>query len=239
MKVQVAIHEVGLGGLWDATNVVPAPVVCNPVLIGGFMCSLVDSCSLWWMPVLIGGFLFLSVDFCSLCWMPVLMKVQVVILEVGLGGRWDATNVVPAPVVCGVTSLGYDHVELLGHTLALIAGEKAGIFKPNVPAFTSPQDPEAMESLERRANELQIPLTVVSPLDMLFNKLDPASGSDHLTLGLAGSHQVSGDPDVCVCVPNASTSVPACASHFNPPPCDHCILNSGNTQGTFGNIQGT
>ena len=43
--------------------------------------------------------------------------VDVVILEVGLGGRLDATNIVPNPVVCGVSSLGYDHMELLGHTL--------------------------------------------------------------------------------------------------------------------------
>ena len=60
----------------------------------------------------------------------------------GLGGRWDATNVVPAPAVCGITSLGYDHMELLGYTLREIAGEKAGIMKPSVPCFTSPQEPE-------------------------------------------------------------------------------------------------
>ena len=117
-------------------------------------------------------------------------KVGVVVLEVGLGGRWDATNVVPSPVVCGVTSLGYDHVELLGHTLTEIAGEKAGIFKPKVPAFTSPQDAEAMASLQRRADELQIPLKVVDPLEELYCTLDPACGIDKLTLGLAGTHQV-------------------------------------------------
>ena len=44
-------------------------------------------------------------------------KVDVAILEVGVGGRLDATNCIPQPVVCGVTSLGFDHVELLGHTL--------------------------------------------------------------------------------------------------------------------------
>ena len=53
-----------------------------------------------------------------------------VVLEVGLGGRLDATNVLKQPVVCGVTSLGMDHVEVLGDTLAKIAYEKAGIFKP-------------------------------------------------------------------------------------------------------------
>jgi folylpolyglutamate synthase len=56
--------------------------------------------------------------------------VDAVVLEVGLGGRLDATNVLKQPVVCGVTSLGMDHVEVLGDTLAKIAYEKAGIFKP-------------------------------------------------------------------------------------------------------------
>ena len=74
-------------------------------------------------------------------------RVEVVVLEVGLGGRWDATNVVPAPAVCGITSLGYDHMELLGYTLREIAGEKAGIMKPSVPCFTSPQEPEVRTAL--------------------------------------------------------------------------------------------
>ena len=73
-----------------------------------------------------------------------------VILEVGIGGRLDATNVIPEPVVTGVTSLGFDHMELLGHTLAKIAGEKAGIFKAGSPALTVTQPVEAMEVLEVR-----------------------------------------------------------------------------------------
>lgn len=56
-------------------------------------------------------------------------QVDVAILEVGLGGRLDATNVVPSPVVCGISSLGFDHMELLGYTLPEIAREKAGILK--------------------------------------------------------------------------------------------------------------
>ena len=70
------------------------------------------------------------------------------ILEVGLGGRLDATNVVRAPWACGITPLGYDHMEVLGHTLAEIASEKAGILKPGCPAFTVPQEPEAMAVLQ-------------------------------------------------------------------------------------------
>ncbi len=82
-------------------------------------------------------------------------RVDVAVLEVGLGGRWDATNVVPAPLVCGITSLGYDHMEVLGHTLTLIAAEKAGIMKAGVPTVTTSQPEEARAVLERVANEQQ------------------------------------------------------------------------------------
>ena len=75
-------------------------------------------------------------------------------LEVGLGGRLDATNAAPAPAVCGVSALGMDHMEVLGNTLAAIAGEKAGIFKAGVPAFTVPQLPEAAAVLELRARDV-------------------------------------------------------------------------------------
>jgi folylpolyglutamate synthase/dihydropteroate synthase len=57
------------------------------------------------------------------------LQVDVAIVEVGVGGRTDATNVIQNPVACGVTSLGYDHMEVLGNTLSEIAFEKAGIFK--------------------------------------------------------------------------------------------------------------
>ena len=69
-------------------------------------------------------------------------------LEVGLGGRLDATNVVH-PAVCAITSLSYDHVELLGHTLSLIAWEKAGIIKAGVPVVSAPQEEEAMGVIRR------------------------------------------------------------------------------------------
>ena len=105
------------------------------------------------------------------------MNVDAVVLEVGLGGRLDATNVIQAPAVCGVTSLGLDHVEVLGDTVGKIAREKAGIFKPNCPAITSPQVPEAMESLELRASEVSgCELTVARPLrDWRTNGRGPAS----------------------------------------------------------------
>ncbi|CAH9102679.1 unnamed protein product [Cuscuta europaea] len=92
-------------------------------------------------------------------------KVDVAIIEVGIGGTFDSTNVIKNPVVCGITSLGMDHLEILGHTLGMIASQKAGILKPQVPAFTVPQPQEAMEVLYDRANKLMVPLKVVAPLD--------------------------------------------------------------------------
>ncbi|KAK6929405.1 hypothetical protein RJ641_005610 [Dillenia turbinata] len=108
-------------------------------------------------------------------------QVDVAILEVGLGGRYDATNVVQKPVVCGIASLGYDHMEILGNTLGEIAGEKAGIFKPGIPAFTVPQPREAMSVLAERALQLNVHLQEAPPLD-----LNLLNGQQ---LGLHGEHQ--------------------------------------------------
>lgn len=87
-------------------------------------------------------------------------QVDAVILEVGLGGRLDATNVV-TPLVSVITSLSYDHMHLLGNTLAQIAAEKAGIIKPGVPVVSAPQPPEAAEVLAAVAAERGAPLTVI------------------------------------------------------------------------------
>ncbi|XP_073267045.1 folylpolyglutamate synthase isoform X2 [Populus alba] len=108
-------------------------------------------------------------------------QVDVAILEVGLGGKFDATNVVQKPIVCGIASLGYDHMEILGDTLAQIAGEKAGIFKDGIPAFTVPQPDEAMNVLEEKASELNVHLQVAEPLD--------AKLLNGLKLRLEGQHQ--------------------------------------------------
>lgn len=108
-------------------------------------------------------------------------QVDVAILEVGLGGKYDATNVVQKPIVCGITSLGYDHMEILGNTLGEIAGENAGIFKQGVPAFTVHQPDEAMRVLEEKASQLDVHLQVAPLLDVsLLNGLH---------LGLSGEHQ--------------------------------------------------
>lgn len=109
-------------------------------------------------------------------------KVDVAVIEVGLGGKLDSTNVIQKPVVCGIASLGMDHMDILGNTLADIAFHKAGIFKPQIPAFTVPQLSEAMDVLQKTANNLEVPLEVVAPLEP--KKLDG------VTLGLSGDHQL-------------------------------------------------
>ena len=79
-------------------------------------------------------------------------KVDYQVLEVGLGGRLDATNVV-RPLVSVITSISFDHTDVLGNTLTQIAGEKAGIIKPGVPVVTSPQTAEATNVLRQVAQE--------------------------------------------------------------------------------------
>lgn len=102
--------------------------------------------------------------------------VDLVVLETGLGGRLDATNVVN-PLVSVLTSIDLDHQAWLGHTLSEIALEKAGIIKPGVPIVSGPQFPEARIVLERIAAERSASLSYADvPVEDLF-------------IGLAGSHQ--------------------------------------------------
>ena len=79
------------------------------------------------------------------------------ILEVGLGGRLDATNVVARPAACGIASVGLDHQHYLGHTLPEIAREKAGIAKPGVPLIALAQISEALAATEQMAREQGAP----------------------------------------------------------------------------------
>jgi len=99
-----------------------------------------------------------------------------VVLETGLGGRLDATNVV-TPEVAVITRIGMDHMAQLGGTLAEIAAEKAGIIKPGVPVVTGPQEPEALRVIKSAARSKKAPLIVVdAPLN-------------EVPLGLSGPHQ--------------------------------------------------
>lgn len=90
--------------------------------------------------------------------------VEISVMEVGIGGRIDATNVI-TPSVCGITSLGMDHMDILGDTIEAIAAEKAGIMKPGVPCFSVAQDdyPSTRKVLERRSREVDCPLVFMDP----------------------------------------------------------------------------
>ena len=124
-----------------------------------------------------------------------------VVAEVGLGGRLDATNVA-LPKVSVITSLSYDHMAILGDTLAKIAGEKAGIIKQQVPVVSAPQQAEAQQVVEQVAAQHLAPLVQVGR-DYLFKALDhsldgqrlrvwAAAGGEavDLFIPLLGAHQV-------------------------------------------------
>ena len=96
-------------------------------------------------------------------------NVNAAVIEVGLGGRLDATNIV-TPKISVITSLSYDHMAVLGDTLAKIAGEKAGIIKEGVPVVSAPQKEEALDVLERVASERKSQFTLVGR-DVSFERL--------------------------------------------------------------------
>src|SRR5215207_5915287 len=107
--------------------------------------------------------------------------VDAAVIEVGLGGRLDATNVV-TPKVAVITSLSYDHTAVLGDTLAKIAGEKAGIIKEGVPVVSAPQKDEALEVLQRVARGHNSNITLLGK-DVKFERLN--SSLDGQTLHLS------------------------------------------------------
>lgn len=107
--------------------------------------------------------------------------VDTAIIECGIGGEYDSTNILVSPTVTGITSLGIDHVGMLGETIEEIAWHKAGIMKPGTPAFTAPQPPGAQDVLQKRATAKSVSLEVVEP-DLSLAKIP---------LGLAGDVQIT------------------------------------------------
>ena len=126
-------------------------------------------------------------------------NVNAAVIEVGLGGRLDATNIV-MPSVSVITSLSYDHMAVLGNTLAEIAGEKAGIIKDGVPVVSDPQAEEALRVLERIAKEKGCPFILVGK-DVTFEKVKSSLDGQEVAISyqqsavslkipLLGEHQV-------------------------------------------------
>ena len=127
-------------------------------------------------------------------------QVDVAVLEVGLGGRFDATNVV-TPVACAVTTIALDHQEYLGTTLSSVAYEKAGIIKPLVPVVVGRMSDEARETIEQVAEERGAPLSrlgrefAVAGMPERFRFSGRTRRYDNLVCSLSGAHQV----DNCAC----------------------------------------
>jgi dihydrofolate synthase / folylpolyglutamate synthase len=136
-------------------------------------------------------------------------SVDLVLLEVGMGGRYDATNVISKPEISVITPIGMDHIGILGDTLAKIANEKAGIIKKDSTVVVYPQEKEAEEVVESVAKEQNAEIINV-PLESLDIKKIDDSGSKFdfkygkyelkdLEIRLIGKHQAA----------NASTAITA------------------------------
>lgn len=130
-------------------------------------------------------------------------KVDIAVIETGLGGRLDSTNVI-SPAVVGITSISIDHQNLLGNTIDRIAAEKAGVLKEGVPTVTVQQDPIAMRVLKEHAARVKSPLSVTGKdIDFSYrfessreygphNRIcitTPTSRFEHLRVPLPGEHQ--------------------------------------------------
>jgi dihydrofolate synthase/folylpolyglutamate synthase len=131
------------------------------------------------------------------------VKTDIAVIETGLGGRLDSTNVI-RPEVVGITSLSIDHQHQLGKTLESIAKEKAGVFKRGVPIVSAPQEPEAMEVLKSHATAVKAPFSVTGKdIDFSYRfetsrengphmrvcLTTPTSKFEHLRVPLHGQHQ--------------------------------------------------
>lgn len=139
--------------------------------------------------------------------------VDTAVIECGVGGEYDSTNIVTAPTVTGITSLGIDHVAMLGDTIEEIAWHKAGIMKPGAFAFTSPQPVEALNVLEKRAAKKAVTIKVINKDPLLSN----------IKLGLAADFQVF----------NASLAVAIASAHLQA--LGHPITRSGEPEVQQGN----
>lgn len=127
-------------------------------------------------------------------------EVDFAVVEVGLGGRLDSTNVVN-PILSIITSISFDHMNLLGNTLAAIASEKAGIIKNNIPTLIYPQEKEAMEVIEKKCretnsklyeiNEESIELLNIEKGNRPYQEIKVKGNNEYIVkLPLLGEHQI-------------------------------------------------
>lgn len=120
---------------------------------------------------------------------------DIVVLEVGMGGRLDSTNVIDAPEVAAIMNIGLEHTEYLGDTLAKIAGEKAGIIKPGCSCVSYAGDPEALQVIEDVCHRNNVPLRIadfesLSPISASFKGQKFSYKGKEYFIPLPGAHQL-------------------------------------------------
>ncbi len=143
------------------------------------------------------------------------MRVDVAVVETGMGGRHDATNVL-CPALCAITNIALDHTQYLGDMLEAIAFEKAGILKPGVPCVTGPLVPGPAGVIQERALAVGAPLLMAvrdfdfsvsgTPMAPLLSLRHDALSLEHVPVGLPGAHQ------------GANAALAALAAALLPPP---------------------
>ena len=121
-------------------------------------------------------------------------KCDIVVLEVGMGGRFDSTNVIDVPLACAITSIGLDHMQYLGNTLEAIAAEKCGIIKPGSVAVTAPnQDVGALAVIMKHCAETGNDLLIPNSAEIISESIEGSRifyGNKEYFVPLAGRHQV-------------------------------------------------
>lgn len=136
-------------------------------------------------------------------------EVEVAVIEVGLGGRLDPTNVI-VPMLCAVTAIGMDHMQYLGDTLEAIAREKAGIVKPGVPVVVSHMEASAQHEIERIAAITGAPATLLDGSEAVCLEERRADQTvsfslngwmlERAVLGLTGAHQLDNAACALACI---------------------------------------
>ncbi|WP_317169576.1 bifunctional folylpolyglutamate synthase/dihydrofolate synthase [Mucilaginibacter humi] len=106
-------------------------------------------------------------------------KIDIAVIETGLGGRLDSTNII-TPLLSVITNIGWDHMNIPGDTLQLIAAEKAGIIKPNIPVIIGEKQDEVADIFIRKAEQENAPISFASDLFEVKGKRQKAKGYDDL-----------------------------------------------------------
>ena len=121
-------------------------------------------------------------------------SVDIAIIETGLGGRLDSTNVI-SPIVCGISAISFDHTEILGDTIEKISKEKAGIIKEGIPVATFEQENIILQVIDRTCREKNTSLEIIQNDEIIISKVDKKGtyfyySSLEIELPLFGDHQV-------------------------------------------------